>query len=79
MRDKIESIIGLFEAAYLKEEHKSFLCPEPLSVLCAFDCGCVAGGDGEVGRRKFLLSGNPLVVMHPLEGNGGGGVSIASM
>lgn len=46
-RIKIESIIGLSEAAYLKEEHKSFLCPEPLSVLYAFDCGCAAGGERE--------------------------------
>lgn len=65
---KIESIIVLFKTAHLKEEHKSFLCPEPLSVLYAFDCGCAAGGDREGVVRKSLLSGNSLLVMYPFEG-----------
>ena len=52
MRDKNRKYYWAFEAAYLKEEYKSFLCPEPLSVLYAFDCGCVAGGDREVGGEE---------------------------
>lgn len=52
VKDKNRKYYWAFEAAYLKEEHKSFLCPEPLSVLYAFDCGCVAGGDREVGGEE---------------------------
>jgi len=63
VRDKTRKYYWAFEAAYLKEAHKSFLCPEPLSVLCAFDCGCVAGGDREVGgeeaKGKFLTQSRP--------------------
>lgn len=50
---KIESIIELFVAAYLKEVHKSFFCPEPLSVLYTFDCEYTAGGDQEEGGKEI--------------------------
>lgn len=50
----------------MKEEHKSFLCPEPLSVLYAVGVQQVGREKGLV--RKFLISGNPLLVMHPFEG-----------
>ena len=53
MRDKNRKYYWAFKAAYLKEEHKSFLCPEPLSVLYATDCGRVAGGDREGGGEEI--------------------------
>lgn len=37
----------------MKEEHKSFLCPEPLSAFYAFDCGCVAGGGTAEGGEEI--------------------------
>lgn len=37
----------------MKEDHKSFSCPEPLSALYAFDGGCAAGGDIEEGGEEM--------------------------
>lgn len=59
MRDKNRKYYWAFEAAHLKEENKSFLRPEPLSVLYASNCGCVAGGDRE-GEEIFPQWKSPL-------------------
>lgn len=71
----MESIIGLSEAAHLKGKHKSFFCPEPLSVLIPLTVGVKQLGRGGMEKglaRAFLLTGNPLLVLHSL-GRGGGG------